>query len=92
MIGGSPIGNVASNGPCGTNSHIHLVAKSYLSDRNMELTGELGEPSQSEPTVMGVIDPSGYLQDRPIEFQKWVQECDDYRVQLLVCNCSSYLT
>ena len=84
VIGGTPIGRVASNGPCGSNTHIHLVAKSYQADRNMDLTGALGDPVQSEPTVMGVIDPSGYLQDRPIEFHGWVQECDDYRVELLV--------
>ena len=32
----------------------------------------------------GYMDPTNFLDKRPIDVEGWVQECDDYKLVLLV--------
>ena len=51
----------------------------------MERLLEDSENTEAEAAEQeGYIDPTNFLEKRPMEVNGWVQECDDYRLVFLV--------
>ena len=90
MLAGTPIGYQNAAGPCV--SHIHFSVKKLKKNRLLEIfnkiadtfSGDGNESATEMAAKQGYVDPTKYLEPRPIEIPKWVQVCDDYRLVILV--------
>lgn len=91
VLAGTPIGTQNFAGPC--ISHIHFAVKKLKKNRLTEIFNKVADTfsggnetltASEKAAKAGFVDPTKYLEPRPIEIPKWVQVCDDYKLVILV--------
>ena len=48
------------------------------------LLGDEDPTPEQEAASAGFVDPTSFLEKRSIEIPRWIQDCDDYRLVVLV--------
>ncbi|XP_072033446.1 LOW QUALITY PROTEIN: uncharacterized protein [Amphiura filiformis] len=85
---GQVIGQVSRSPMCsGAYNHIHFSIKKTKKNRLLEVLDNILGDDESNPEEEaeseGYVDPTDFLENRPIQAPKWIQECDDYRFVIM---------